>query len=319
MFPRRITSLMAALAVALPGPALIPQERPREGQAPAFGTTTAVVTLDLVVRDKKGRPVRDLKPGEIEVFEDDARCPVRSFRLVEGESGVEAGAPSAAPAPEAPAPAAAVADPAHVPTLVTLVFDRFDAEGAKLARKAALDFVARGSGPRTRIAVFRIASGLALLAPYSADAETLNAAIGRATDLTDLRGSSLTKEAQKRQSEYQALVGQTTAPSPATGSVAEATSTFAGGGGRRRDPHERRSVRGDGHRARRGPGAADGGQPPAPAGGRAVALPAAGPLQGSRAPARPQDRPLLLDGPHGAREPWTSSSAPRSARPTART
>jgi VWFA-related protein len=220
---------MAALAVALPGPALIPQERPREGQAPAFGTTTAVVTLDLVVRDKKGRPVRDLKPGDIEVFEDDARCPVRSFRLVEGESGVEAGAPSAVPAPEAPAPAAAVADPAHVPTLVTLVFDRFDAEGAKLARKAALDFVARGSGPRTRIAVFRIASGLALLAPYSADAETLNAAIGRATDLTDLRGSSLTKEAQKRQSEYQALLGQTTAPSPTTGSVAEATSTFVGG------------------------------------------------------------------------------------------
>ena len=142
MSRRPVASFLAVLVVAqLPAPVVSPQERPQA--PPAFGTATAVVTLDLVVRDKKGRPVRDLKPGEIEVFEDDARCPVRSFRLVEGESAVEAGASTAAPSPAAAAPAAAESDPAHAPTLVTLVFDRFDAEGAKLARKAALDFVER--------------------------------------------------------------------------------------------------------------------------------------------------------------------------------
>jgi hypothetical protein len=40
---------------------------------PSFRVDTGVVLLDVVVRDKKGRLVRDLRPDEVQVFEDGAK------------------------------------------------------------------------------------------------------------------------------------------------------------------------------------------------------------------------------------------------------
>src|SRR5438105_10636333 len=40
------------------------------------------VTLDIVVRDKKGRPVRDLTPADFEIYEDGVRQQIGSFRFV---------------------------------------------------------------------------------------------------------------------------------------------------------------------------------------------------------------------------------------------
>ena len=37
---------------------------------------TNEVQLDVVVKDKKGRPVKDLKPGDFEVFEDGVKQPI---------------------------------------------------------------------------------------------------------------------------------------------------------------------------------------------------------------------------------------------------
>ena len=69
--------------------------------APEFRTGTAVVLLDVVARDKKGRPVRDIKAEELQVFENGQRCDVRSFRLVESQGTIEAGGASAVGAPVA--------------------------------------------------------------------------------------------------------------------------------------------------------------------------------------------------------------------------
>ena len=49
-----------------------------------FRTGTTAVLLDIVVRDKRGRPVRDLRQDEITVLEDGGAARVQSFRLVEG-------------------------------------------------------------------------------------------------------------------------------------------------------------------------------------------------------------------------------------------
>ena len=49
-----------------------------------FRTGTTAVLLDIVVRDKRGRPIRDLRQDEITVLEDGAPREVKSFRLVEG-------------------------------------------------------------------------------------------------------------------------------------------------------------------------------------------------------------------------------------------
>ena len=94
------------LSVALVAPsslttvAALAQTSPQP--APEFRTGTAVVLLDVIARDKKGRPVRDLKAEELQVFENDQRCEVRSFRLVESEGTLEPGAAGAVAAPVTP-------------------------------------------------------------------------------------------------------------------------------------------------------------------------------------------------------------------------
>ena len=94
------SSLLAALTWAQAEPAPPPPSTPTSAaEKPEFRTGTAVVLLDVIARDKKGRPVRDLKPEELQVFENDKRCEIRSFRLVETQGTIEPGAAGAVAAP----------------------------------------------------------------------------------------------------------------------------------------------------------------------------------------------------------------------------
>src|SRR6266571_5300909 len=68
------------VAFALPTAA---QDPPPELVAQVFRVEAEVVMLDLVVRDKKGRTVRDLRPEELQVFEDGARQDPSGFRYVD--------------------------------------------------------------------------------------------------------------------------------------------------------------------------------------------------------------------------------------------
>ena len=54
--------------------------------------TTTEVLLDLVVHDKRGRQVKNLKAGEVEIYEDGVRQQILSFRPAgshEAQRGVE--------------------------------------------------------------------------------------------------------------------------------------------------------------------------------------------------------------------------------------
>ena len=59
----------------------------QQAGAPTVKTTVDEVLLDLIVRDKKGKPVADLKPSDITVVDNGAKQTLTSFRLV---SSVEA-------------------------------------------------------------------------------------------------------------------------------------------------------------------------------------------------------------------------------------
>src|SRR2546422_5932538 len=53
----------------------------KPAEVPMFGVGTIAVTLDIVVRDKKGRAVRDLKASDFEVFEDGVKQMLESFQV----------------------------------------------------------------------------------------------------------------------------------------------------------------------------------------------------------------------------------------------
>jgi len=167
----RPLSVVLAVAVAAPSAAQAPSQSQPAASPPAFRTGTAVVLLDVVIRDKKGRPVPDVKPDEVEVYEDGARQRVDSFRWVETEP---------LPVERAAAPSR-VPDSARQLNLVSLVFDQLGPDGRRLAAKAATSFLEKGVRPNTWVAVFQIDQRLVLLQPFTNDAAVLRDAVARAT------------------------------------------------------------------------------------------------------------------------------------------
>src|SRR5688500_18751532 len=116
---RKLTRSLAALTVAAlaAGPAPFPYagawaQAPAGPEVPVFGTSTAAVVVDVVVRDKKGKLVRDLTAADFTILEDGAPQTVESIRVVDtAPAAEEATAAPVSAAPSAPAAGAAAAAP----------------------------------------------------------------------------------------------------------------------------------------------------------------------------------------------------------------
>jgi VWFA-related protein len=162
-------------------------------QTPAFRAGASAVVLDVVIRDKRGRPVRDVKAGEVTVLEDGVVREIRSFRLAERTTTPAGVAPTIA----ATQPAGGTRpDALRYPTLVTLVFDHLTQNSRVLARRAALQFVAREIPPDEWVAVYALDQRLRLAQTFTRDPVALRSAIERATVGADERRDRLGKEAR---------------------------------------------------------------------------------------------------------------------------
>ena len=171
--------LSSALVLAA---VLAPQQVPgQQTAAPTVKTSVDEVLLDLIVRDKKGKPVTDLKPEDIAVTDNRAKQTPTSFRLI---SGSEALSPSGAKT---------ALDPLRQIRLVTLAFDAMDeADQRKLARTAAIDLIKGDQGTNVFYAVVVINTQLLVLQQFTSDTAALTTAIEHATG--GLGGPGLTSE-----------------------------------------------------------------------------------------------------------------------------
>jgi VWFA-related protein len=156
--------------------------RPSDAKASVFPARTDLVLLDVIVRDKKGKPVPDLAPEEIEVYEDGVRQTVKSFRRV---SSVATASPiklEVSPVPESAGRVPAIdTGKATGNRLVTLVFDRLSPNGRRLAEGAAMELVKTQMTTGTQVAVQRLAGGAISVQTYTSDPEVARQAIQRAT------------------------------------------------------------------------------------------------------------------------------------------
>ncbi len=198
---RKQSSLLPLVLVALGslpgGPARgQAQEPPAELRRDVFKVDTEVVLLDVVVRDKKGRSVRDLRPDEIEVYEDGARQRVGNFRFLDsraiGEEIEDAArapmpSPAAAPRPEPVRPG----ESRHL-NLVTLLFDQLGPSGRGEARRAALSFLELENRPDVYVSVFQIGESLRLLQQFSTDRDAVRNAVLFATGRLDTQYTAAT-------------------------------------------------------------------------------------------------------------------------------
>jgi len=123
--------------------------------SPTIITNADEVSLDLVVRDKKNRPVTDLKPGDITITDNGSPVKISDLRLVTGDSGAE-----------------------H---LVTFVFDRFDPSSGKNAREIAAKILKMAPGTGISFSVLKVDGRLKLLQEFTSEREALTKAIILAT------------------------------------------------------------------------------------------------------------------------------------------
>ncbi len=158
---KHLISIALIVAAALPA---WPQ------QQPAVKAGVEEVLLDLVVRDKKGKPVSDLKPDEITVSDNGVKQTLTSFRLVRGSEALSATG------------ASMPLDPLRQVRLVTLAFEPLAApDQRKLARAAALDLVKGDQGTNVFYSVVVIDTRLLVLQHFTKDHDALAKAIDRAT------------------------------------------------------------------------------------------------------------------------------------------
>lgn len=173
------------------------------------------VRLDIVVKDKKGRPVKDLTAEDFEVLEDGTTQKIASFRFVNREHPREA---NATPAPgernvgSQPA-ASAVVSNRTTPGVIALVFDRLSPEARSLAKKAGIAYATEGMAGGDFTGVFRIDLSLNTVQSFTDNTELVKAAVEAATsaasstyasssqrsrDLAD-RGSALDRQIDSAQ------------------------------------------------------------------------------------------------------------------------
>ena len=171
-------------------------------ERPVIRTTTEEVLLDVVVRDKKGRLVRDLKPSEIEVYDNGVRQKITGFRLVTGREAMDLRAESAGH--EEPTPL----DPLRQLRLVTMVYEGLDNEARRLARRASLEFLKGGLEQNVYVSIFMITDHLQVLQPFTNDLESLREAVRRATSASY---EQFMAEAEQIRQELEQTQGQLTA------------------------------------------------------------------------------------------------------------
>jgi len=171
------------LLIALP---LVVPAQTSQTPEPTIHTTTSEVLLDFVVRDKHANIIRDLKPGEVQVFEDGVPQTLRHFEFYDGRTDAQARAAQARAAVPTPVPAAVAPSSAPPPTvnelrdisLVSIVIANLDPRDRALTVDAMKAFVKNELTPTTYVGVFWLgAGGLHLVQPYTNDGELISAAI----------------------------------------------------------------------------------------------------------------------------------------------
>lgn len=130
-------SVLAALAMAI---SVAVAQEPRDSQ---FKAATTAITVDVVVRDQRGRPVTDLRRSDFQLLENGIAQHIGDVTLVAPPSQAAAGAAGANP-PDGTEAASATAQPKAspvAPSFVALVFDRLSPEGRGMAHKSALTYL----------------------------------------------------------------------------------------------------------------------------------------------------------------------------------
>jgi len=173
---RSLPSLVAGSVWCLIAPLLCAQDTRPADSGLTIKSNVNEVLLDLVVRDKHGKLVKNLKPGDLEIFEDGVKQDLRSLRLVAGPEALppwqEAPATGAKPE-QSVARKVSTTSALHGLNLICIVFQNLDLGTKKYAVEAVEEFLKEDLPPNTWVAIFNLSSNLTVLHNFTSNRQEL--------------------------------------------------------------------------------------------------------------------------------------------------
>jgi VWFA-related protein len=163
-----------------PTPAVEPQQPSRSNDDEVVRITTNLVQVDAVITDKNGKLINDLRPDEVQIFEDGHQQKITNFSFVTSEASTSGPLPSAPPDKNAPLPPAKL-HPEDVRRTIALVVDDLGLSFRSTydVRNALKKFVDQQMQPGDLVAIIRTSGGIGALQQFTADKRQLYAAIER--------------------------------------------------------------------------------------------------------------------------------------------
>jgi VWFA-related protein len=192
------SATLVAHQAAPPRPAAAQAIRTKDIDA----TAVTAIVVDVVVRDRDGKPVTDLKASDFELTEEKVPQEIGSFTPV---NRADSGAEDPAPSPGAP-PTASTA-----PEVIALLFDRLTPDAKVLAHKAAVSYVGDGAKAKNIVGVFGIDLSLIFYQTFTRDGSLLRKgieeAVGRATSTYNGREQQAQTQAMMQEAQAQVDAG----------------------------------------------------------------------------------------------------------------
>ena len=215
MKPLRILVIVAAVALANPA-GRAQQPAPQRTTETAKSGVTAVL-VDVIVRDRRGQPVRDLELSEFQVFEDGVPQNIGSFTRV-FDGSVRATSP--VPTAMAAAPPAGIGSSAPIgagPGVTALVFDRLSPDARQLAVRAAQESLGGDERTADYVGVFGIDLALTTYAPFTRSREALRQALDKIGSRSSASFNSPDPQSQRAAADQRAATEQALARVEAAG------------------------------------------------------------------------------------------------------
>ncbi len=149
----------------------------------AYTSSATAILVDVVVRDKHGRPVADLSAADFDLLEDGARQKIDTFTRVSHGSGIGVGVAwkrdsSTIDVRKNNAPPPSPSQDEEEGT-TALVFDHLSPESLRLAQRATLDYIPSTGEASTRVGVFATEPGVRVLQRYTTDRSLVRQAVER--------------------------------------------------------------------------------------------------------------------------------------------
>ncbi|MGA2183024.1 MAG: VWA domain-containing protein [Bryobacteraceae bacterium] len=152
------TVLLVAAFVCLFSSTLVRLSAQSTESRPTTIVNVHEVSLDLVVRDSKGKVVRNLRPEDVQILENGAEQKITGLRFVEGRDSTTA-----------QAGAVGRVAPLRTSNLVCIVLHNIDVHTRRFATAAVEEFLAKQFPAGTWIGVFNLGGGLSVLQQFTTD------------------------------------------------------------------------------------------------------------------------------------------------------